>query len=60
MWDLGWSTDSQYLVTASSDNSARLWSVQSGQVRREYQGHQKAVTCVAFRDVVDNVNETDK
>jgi len=60
VWDLGWSTDSQYLVTASSDNSARLWSVQSGQVRREYQGHQKAVTCVAFRDVVDNVNETDK
>lgn len=40
------------LLLASSDNVARLWNVNSGEVIREYVGHQKAVTCVAFRDII--------
>ena len=51
MWDLGFTADSQYLFTASSDHVARLWSLESGTVKREYQGHQKAVTSLAFRDI---------
>lgn len=35
---------------ASSDGVARLWNVSTGTVEREYQGHQKAVTALAFRD----------
>ena len=35
---------------ASSDNIARLWCVETGEVKREYSGHQKAVVCLAFRD----------
>lgn len=52
VWDCAFSEDSQYIMTASSDNVARLWNVNSGEVIREYVGHQKAVTCVAFRDII--------
>ena len=37
-------------LLASSDNMARLWSVDTGEVKKEYSGHQKAVVCLAFRD----------
>jgi len=50
VWDVAFSADSQYVITASSDNMARLWSVETGEVRREYSGHQRVVTCLAFRD----------
>ena len=58
VWDVAFSADSQYLFTASSDNMARLWSLPnemnnfSYEVKRTYKenGHQKAVTCLAFRD----------
>ncbi|OTF73415.1 hypothetical protein BLA29_012366, partial [Euroglyphus maynei] len=51
VWDLAFSADSQYVFTASSDHYVRLWSVYSGQMTREYSGHQKAVTALAFADV---------
>lgn len=50
VWDCAFSGDSQYIITASSDNIARLWNVETGEVKREYSGHQKAVTCLAFKD----------
>lgn len=37
---------------ASSDNLARLWCVDTGEIKREYSGHQKAVVCLAFNDSV--------
>ena len=39
-----------FLPSASSDNMARLWNVDQGEVVREYSGHQKAVVALAFRD----------
>ena len=50
VWDLAFTSDSQFLFTASSDKLARLWSVQTGEVRRDYIGHQKPVVCLAFSD----------
>jgi len=50
VWGAAFTGDSNYVITASSDNLARLWSIEGGQTRREYNGHQKPVTCVAFRD----------
>lgn len=44
------STISWLYFSASSDNMARLWSVETGDVKKEYSGHQKAVVCLAFRD----------
>uniref|UniRef100_T1JHF2 Target of rapamycin complex subunit lst8 n=1 Tax=Strigamia maritima TaxID=126957 RepID=T1JHF2_STRMM len=57
VWDVAFSADSQYVVTATSDNFARLWSVETGEVKREYSGHQKALTCLAFHDslIVNNL-----
>ncbi|XP_074595170.1 MTOR associated protein, LST8 [Brevipalpus obovatus] len=52
VWDLAFSADSQYLVTASSDNNARLWNVNTGQIKREYVGHQGAITALAFSDAL--------
>lgn len=37
---------------ASSDGLARLWHTESAEIEREYTGHQKAVTALAF---VDNI-----
>ncbi|RXG64139.1 Target of rapamycin complex subunit lst8 [Armadillidium vulgare] len=34
----------------SSDSTARLWSISSGKVVREYSGHRKAISALAFRD----------
>jgi len=51
VWDVAFSSNSDYVITASSDNIARLWAVESGEVKREYSGHLKAITCLAFRDV---------
>lgn len=50
IWDAAFTSDSQYLFTASSDAMARLWKVDSKEVDRQYIGHQKAVTSLAFRD----------
>lgn len=50
VWDAVFSADSSYLVTASSDHSARLWNIKNGEVVRQYTGHQYAVTCVALND----------
>ncbi|XP_008546807.1 target of rapamycin complex subunit lst8 [Microplitis mediator] len=52
VWDAAFSADSQYIFTASSDGIARLWNVNTGTVEREYQGHQKALTALAFQDQV--------
>jgi WD40 repeat protein len=41
-----------FVFSASSDNMARLWSVDTGEVKKEYSGHQKAVACLAFRDEI--------
>jgi G protein beta subunit-like protein len=50
VWDCAFSADSEYLVSASSDHTARLWDLSNGEVIRQYQGHQKAAVCVALND----------
>nr|AFH08799.1 LST8 [Schmidtea mediterranea] len=50
VWDCAFSADSNFLVTASSDGTARLWNLATGEVFRQYQGNQKPLTCLAFRD----------
>lgn len=50
VWDVAFSADSQFLVTASSDSVVRLWHVETAETRREYTGHQKAVTALALSD----------
>lgn len=50
VWDLAFTCDSEYLFTASSDKSARLYSVKTGEQVNEYVGHQKPVVCLAYSD----------
>ena len=50
VWDAAFCADSSYLVTASSDHVARLWSLRTGDTVRQYHGHQSAITCVALND----------
>lgn len=50
VWDCAFSADSEYLVSASSDHTARLWDLSNGELIRQYQGHQKAAVCVALND----------
>lgn len=51
VWDCAFSADSAYLVSASSDNTARLWSASSGECICIYTGHAKALTSVALNDL---------
>jgi G protein beta subunit-like protein len=51
VWDCVFSADSQYLLTASSDQSTKLWDRKQGEVIRNYIGHSLAVSCVALNDV---------
>ncbi len=50
VWDAVFSADSSYMVSASSDQSAKLWDLHKGEVIRNYLGHNLAVTCVALND----------
>lgn len=50
MWDVVFSNDSKYLFAVSSDGVARLWKIDSKTIEREYTGHSKALTALAFRD----------
>ena len=50
VWDCVFSVDAAYLVTASSDCSARLWDLSTGEAIRMYSGHHKAATCCALND----------
>jgi len=50
VYDAAFSADSAYLVTASSDKTAKLWDVKSGAIILDYKGHTKAVTAVALND----------
>ncbi|XP_058127549.1 protein LST8 homolog [Anopheles ziemanni] len=50
MWDAIFNNDSKYLFTASSDHTPRLWRIDTKTIEREYNGHSKAVTALAFRD----------
>ncbi|KAJ7349201.1 WD40 repeat-like protein [Mycena albidolilacea] len=65
VWDCAFSADSAYLVTgadstidlneaeheiASSDHTARLWEMASGESVRQYNGHHKAAVCCALHD----------
>ena len=50
VWDVAFSADSQFLLTGSSESVVRLWHIETAETRREYTGHQKAVTALAFSD----------
>lgn len=50
MWDVAFSSDSKYIFTASSDGTARLWKIETKTIEREYLGHSKALTAIAFKD----------
>ena len=51
VWDSAFTVDAKYIVTCSSDQTARLWDVSSGEVVKTYVGHQKAITAVALNDL---------
>ena len=50
MWDCVFSVDAAYLVTASSDCTARLWDLNTGEPIKQYAGHHKAAVACALND----------
>uniref|UniRef100_A0A8C4RB35 NACHT domain-containing protein n=1 Tax=Eptatretus burgeri TaxID=7764 RepID=A0A8C4RB35_EPTBU len=41
-----WSQDAKYVITCSNDHTVKIWDASSGELERELQGHQAAVTSV--------------
>lgn len=56
VWDASFSADSSFILTGSSDNTARLWDVVAGEMVSIYSGHSKAITAVAMNDVILSEN----
>ena len=52
IWDAAFSADSSFILTGSSDNTARLWDMSAGEVICIYSGHSKAITAVAINDTI--------
>jgi target of rapamycin complex subunit LST8 len=52
VWDAAFSADSSFILTGSSDNTARLWDMAAGEVISIYSGHSKAITAVAMNDSI--------
>jgi target of rapamycin complex subunit LST8 len=50
VWDAVFSADSSYMVSASSDLSAKLWDLRTGETIRNYLGHSLSVCAVALND----------
>jgi len=50
VWDMAFSADSAYLVSASSDHYARLWELSTGMTVKQYAGHHKAAVCISLND----------
>jgi G protein beta subunit-like protein len=51
IWDAAFSADSAYVITASTDCTARLWDVETCQSVMVYAGqHTKGITSVALND----------
>ncbi|MBL9134486.1 MAG: protein kinase [Verrucomicrobiales bacterium] len=48
-WQVAFTTDARRMVTASSDQSIRLWDVRTGALERVLRGHGSEVWCAAFR-----------
>lgn len=46
--DLDLSSDSQYALSASWDNTLRLWHLETGQATKKFRGHTNDVLSVAF------------
>jgi WD40 repeat protein len=50
VWDGAFSRCGNYVVTASSDHTGRLWHVETGKLEATFAGHQKPVTCIVLDD----------
>lgn len=53
VWDCVYTADSKYLLSVSSDQTAKLWDVHSGEVVKNYssQNNNLALTCIALNDL---------
>ena len=46
--DVDLSSDGKRMATASSDKTARIWDVETGQLRKTFEGHDGRVQAVVF------------
>lgn len=52
VWDAAFSADSSFILTGASDNTARLWDAEAGEMISIFSGHAKAITAVAINDSI--------
>ena len=52
IWDAAFSADSSFILSGSSDSTARLWDMNSGEIICIYLGHTKSITAVAINDSI--------
>ncbi|GJQ11248.1 hypothetical protein GpartN1_g3039.t1 [Galdieria partita] len=45
-WDCCFTRDTRYVFSASSDKRICLWDIETGDLMKEYKGHQKAITSI--------------
>ena len=41
MWDCAFSCDSDFILSGSSDGTAKIWLTETGEIIRNFKGHKK-------------------
>ena len=52
VWDCAFSCDSEFLITVSTDNLAKIWQVETGETIRILKGHKGGLNCLALNDIL--------
>jgi G protein beta subunit-like protein len=46
IWDVAFTADSRWVCTGGTDKVCRVWDVETGQLKRQIEWHQKGITCI--------------
>ena len=50
VWDCAFSCDSDFLISVSTDGTAKIWQTDTGEAIKTLKGHKKGVNCLALND----------
>jgi G protein beta subunit-like protein len=55
VWDAAFSNDGKFIITASTDGTAKLWNTETGRIDRNFsEAHNKGITALALADMYVN------
>ena len=50
VWDCAFSCDSDFIISVSTDGTAKIWQTDTGETIKTLKGHKKGINCLALND----------